>query len=242
MSMFDAVINESSQNFGLGDKAGSLLSSLLSLITDQSRGGFAGFLDRFRQVGLGAAADSWVGTGANVPLSNEQVEAALGAETTDEMARQAGVDAETTKSALGTMIPSVVDSLTPDGTVPTENDLLSRIGGFLSGVGGSTVGTTGVMASDSIDRFGTAAAEEINRGEVSATAPLETVDEPDDDSPFKWLVPLALLILLIGLGWAFCRKAEAPTLAPPAAAVVNTNANARMAANTNAANTNAANR
>lgn len=225
MSMFDAVINESSQKFGLGDKAGSLLSSLLSLITDQSRGGFAGFLDRFRQVGLGNAADSWVSTEKNISLSNEQVEAALGAETTDEMARQAGVDAETTKSALGTMIPSVVDSLTPDGIVPTENDLLSRIGGFLSGVGGSTVGTTGVMASDSIDRFGTAAAEDIKRGGVNVAVD----EESNDDSPLKWLVPLILLVLLIGLGWAFCRKAEAPT-----APVVNTNANS--AANVNNAN------
>jgi uncharacterized protein YidB (DUF937 family) len=224
--MFDAVINESGQKFGLGDKAGSLLSSLLSLITDQSRGGLAGFLERFRQVGLGSAADSWVGSGDKIPLSNEQVEAALGVETTNEMSRQAGVDAETTKSALGTMIPSVVDSLTPDGTVPTENDLLSRIGGFLSGVSGSTVGTTGVAASDSIDRFGTAAAEDINRGEANTVMDEET----NDDSPLKWLVPLILLILLIGLGWAFCRKAEAPT-----APVVNTNVNAATS-NTNNAN------
>ncbi len=68
MFMFDSIINESSQKFGLGDKAGNLLSSLLGLITDQSQGGFAGFLDRFRQAGLGDIADSWVGRGANTTL------------------------------------------------------------------------------------------------------------------------------------------------------------------------------
>ncbi len=167
MSMFDSVINESSQKFGLGDKAGSLLSSLLSLMTDQSRGGFAGFLDRFRTAGLGEAVNSWIGNGNNLSISNEQVETALGTDTINLMAQQAGADVETTKSALGTMIPGVVDRLTPEGAIPTEDDLLSRIGGFLSGVGGATVSTTGVMMSDSIDRSGTAAAEEINRSDIS---------------------------------------------------------------------------
>jgi uncharacterized protein YidB (DUF937 family) len=204
MFMFDSIINESSRKFGLGDKAGNLLSSLLGLITDQSQGGFAGFLDRFRQVGLGNAADSWVDKGANTTLSNEQVESALGSQTTAEMARQAGIDVETTRSALGSMIPSVVDSLTPDGVVPTEDDLLSKIGGFLSGVGGATVSTTGVMASETIDRFATASAENINR----ASADDLLSEEYDDSSPLKWLLPLILLILLIAIGWAFCSKTE----------------------------------
>ena len=95
--MLDSIINDSRQRYGLGDKAGNLLSSLLGLITDQSQGGFAGFLDRFKLVGLGDVADSWVGTGPNVSLSSEQVESALGTETTAGMGRKAGIDVETTK-------------------------------------------------------------------------------------------------------------------------------------------------
>jgi uncharacterized protein YidB (DUF937 family) len=219
MSMFDSIIDDNGEKFGLGDKAGSLLSSLLGLITDQSQGGFAGFLDRFRQAGLSDRADSWVSTGANSSLSNKQVESVLGTETINEMARQAGVDEETTKTALGKMIPSVVDSLTPAGVVPTEDDLLSKIGGYLSGVGGSTVSTTGVMAGDTIDRIGTAAAEDINRQNTG-----DLMDgEFNDDSPAKWLVPLIILVLLIVLGWAFCSKPEAPH-----AAVTNTNVKPAM--------------
>ena len=226
MSMFDSIINKSGEKFGLEDKAGSLLSSLLGLMTDQSQGGFSGFLDRFRQVGLGDVADSWVGTGANIQLSNEQVESALGTETTAVMARQAGVDVETTRSALGMMIPGVVDLLTPDGLVPTDDDLLSKIGGYLSGVGDATVSTTGVMASETIDRFGTAAAEEItdrNTGDL-------VTEEFNDDSPLKWLVPLIILFLLVAGGWAFCRKSEEH--APP---TTNTNASP-VVTNTNSAN------
>ena len=204
MSMFDLIINESSEKFNLGDKAGILLTSLLNLITDQSQGGFAGFLNRFRQVGLGDVVDSWIGRGANTPLSGEQVESALGTETTDEMARQAGVDASVARAALGRMIPAVVDQLTPDGAIPTENDLLSRIGGYLSGVGGATVSTTGVMttpaASDTVDRFATATAEDIDRRNTSDLLS----EEFNDDSPLKWLIPLILLVLLIALTYSIC--------------------------------------
>jgi uncharacterized protein YidB (DUF937 family) len=205
MSMFDSIIKESGENYGLGDKAGNLLSSLLGLITDQTQGGFSGFLDRFRQVGLGDVADSWVGSGANISLSNEQVESALGTETTSEMARQAGVDVETARTALGSMIPRVVDTLTPDGIVLTEDDLLSRIGGYLSGVGGATVSTTGVMASDTVDRFGSAAAEDMENRNIGAL-----IDEEfSDDSPLKWIIPLIILVLLIIITSSFCGKSEA---------------------------------
>lgn len=209
MFKFDSIINESSQKYDLGDKAGNLLSSLLGLITDQRQGGFTGFLDRFRQVGLGDVADSWVGRGANALLSNEQVESALGTETTIHMARQAGIDVEQARSALGMMIPGVVDRLTPDGVVPTEGDLLSRIGGFLSGVGGSTVSTTGVMASETIDRFATASAENMRRTDAGDLLD----DDYEDSSLLNWLLPLILLILLIAIGWAFCGKAESPKVA-----------------------------
>jgi uncharacterized protein YidB (DUF937 family) len=198
--MFESIITESGAKYGLGDRAGILLTSLLNLITDQSQGGFAGFLARFRQAGLGDAAESWVGRGANTVLSGEQVESALGTELTDEMARQAGLDEDIGRAALGRIIPGVVDQLTPDGVVPTENDLLSRIGGHLSGVGGATVSTTGVMASDSIDRFATASAEDINR---PAAADL-LQNEFNDNSPLGWLLPLILFGFLVAIGWASC--------------------------------------
>lgn len=200
--MFDSIVSESGEKYGLGDKAGNLLSSLLSLITDQSQGGFAGFLDRFRKTGLNEQLNSWVGTGANTALSGEQVEWALGSELTDEMARQAGLDADVARASLGRMIPSVVDQLTPNGTVPTDDDLLSRIGGYLSGIGGSTVSTTGVMTGESVDRIGSAAAENI----VHPNADFLEAEDVNDDSPSKWIIPIIILVLLVIAGWAFCGK------------------------------------
>lgn len=173
MSLFDSIISTAGERFGLGDKSGTLLSALLSLMTDQNRGGFAGFLDRFSQAGLGDMAASWIGSGANSDLSEEQVESALGSETITEIANQADVNATTAKSALAYMIPSVVDKLTPDGVVPEEKDLLSRIGDFLSGWGGAiagaglgAAGAVGAVASGAFDKAGDAAGATVDAGKA----------------------------------------------------------------------------
>ncbi len=75
--MFDSIINDAQEKFGLGDKAGVLVSTLLALMTDKENGGFAGFINHFREVGLGDTADSWISSGANTPISNEQIESAF---------------------------------------------------------------------------------------------------------------------------------------------------------------------
>ena len=241
MSIFDSVISENGEKFNLGDKSGGLLAALLELISDQSRGGFAGFLNRFRQVGLGDVADSWVNTGSNTTLSGEQVESALGSETVSAIAAQASVPAETAKTALGVMIPSVVDRLTPDGIVPDESSLLTTIGGFLTGFGSPAAsGIAGMpdrvsgFAPDNFDADRTAVGIAENRG-----AAFDRVDDAvaasDDNSALKWIIPLILLGLLIAVGWAFCRKSDAP------ASVVNSNVNAyKIEPNTNS-NTGTAN-
>lgn len=171
MSLFDSIISEAGERFGLGNKSGTLLSALLSLMTDQNQGGFAGFLDRFSQAGLGDSVSTWIGSGVNSELSNEQVESALGSETITGIANQADVNASTATSALGYMIPNVVDKLTPDGVVPEEKDLLSRIGDFLSGWGGAiagaglgAAGAVGAMASGAADRVGDTGKAVVGKG------------------------------------------------------------------------------
>ena len=120
MAMFDSIINEAEGKFNLGGKAGTLLSALLALMTDRNRGGLAGFLEQFSRAGLGETASSWVGSNANTPISDEQLESALGGDTLDGLANRAGTDYKTATSATAYMIPRVVDALTPEGIVPQE--------------------------------------------------------------------------------------------------------------------------
>ena len=178
--MFDSIIKEAQEKFNLGDKAGGLLSTLVALMTNKDDGGFSGFLERFNTAGLGDVASSWVSSGANTPISNEQVESVFGEETLENISENAGLDYETTTSATAFMTPHIVDNLTPDGVVPSEGDLLSRIGGYLGGLGGlaaGALGTAGVMASDTVDRIGTAASGTVDAGKKIVGGGIETVGE-----------------------------------------------------------------
>lgn len=208
MSMFDSIINEANEKFNLGGKAKTVLSALLTLMTNKNQGGLTGFLERFDTAGLGDTATSWIGSGSNMPISNEQLESAVGEDTLRNIADQTGTDYKTATAAAAFLIPRVIDQLTPEGEIPSDGDVLSRIGGYLTD-GNAAGNTTGVIAG----KFGNALP---NVGEMPATG--------GDDSVLKWLLPLLLLGLLIFLGYTFFGKST-PII------TTNTNTNADMNAN-----------
>lgn len=249
MAIFDAIVAEAAQRFGLGrEAAGGLLAALLRLISDPATDGFTGFIDRFKRVGLGSTIDSWITTGDNTPLSNEQLESAVGEETIASIAADTGVDRSTATSALAGMIPSVVDTLTANGTVPDDSSLMSRIGGFMSDWGGTVggaaagaFGAAGSMAGQTVDRVDPSAGSDYikDAGTVGAaagrvsdrvSAGTETLREVHDadrggNNLLKWLLPLLLLLVLLALGFWFCG---------PSTTTTNTNTN--RAANVNTSN------
>jgi uncharacterized protein YidB (DUF937 family)/outer membrane protein OmpA-like peptidoglycan-associated protein len=183
-NMFESIINELREKFNLGDKAGSLLASLLGLIVNPENGGFGGFIERFRAAGLGDIAESWISTGDNTPISDEQIESALGADTIDAVAAQSGVDNATATSALSFMTPRVVDALTPDAEIPDEASLLSKITGFLKNYGGAIgaailggLGTAGAFASGAADKVGDAAGATLGAGKAVLDKGADTVSD-----------------------------------------------------------------
>ncbi len=233
--MFNSIINGAAEKFGLGDKAGALVSALLALMTDSGNGGFAGFLNRFRKAGLGDLADSWVTSGANAPISYEQTESAFGTKTLNEISEQVGIDYKTTVSATAYLIPHLVNDLTPNGEVPNENDLLSRIGGYLTGVSGAVAGGLGARSAvgDTFDRVDASVGSTVNAGERTAIladgAPgmFDADDNDENSTALSWLLPLLILVLLLILGYWFCGGKSEPVAAP----TINTNS-----ANTNLTN------
>lgn len=221
MALFDSIISGASEKFGLGDKAGTLLSALLALMTNQKTGGFSGFIDRFREADLGDTVTSWITSGDNAEVSSEQIESAIGEDTIAVMSEQLGIDKEKTTSALAYMTPKVVNNLTPDGEVPDNDNLLSKIGGFLTGAtgvaagiaigvaGGSqaVAGSVADKASDAAESVGDAAGavgEKISDAFDSVTDGFDGDGDDDGGSILTWLLPLLLLGVLIAIGFYAC--------------------------------------
>jgi uncharacterized protein YidB (DUF937 family) len=89
------------------------------LMKGGAAGGLAGLLGKFASAGLGGKANSWVGTGDNEALDGDEVETALGAAEIDRIANDAGVSRDDAKSGLATMIPGLIDKVSPGGSLPT---------------------------------------------------------------------------------------------------------------------------
>jgi uncharacterized protein YidB (DUF937 family) len=94
-----------------GGSAGSVLS-----------GGLGGLIERFKQNGQGAAADSWVSTGPNQPLGPSQLEQAIGPDVLNTISQQTGLSREELLSRLTRELPAAVDKFTPHGRLPTEDE------------------------------------------------------------------------------------------------------------------------
>ena len=136
MGTLDGILAEVGTQFGLtNSKASSLLSSLLSLIND-TPGGLVAFLDRFRKVGLSNSVSSWLTNAPPRAISGTMLEFALGHEWIDKIASKAGLSYPTVASALGFMVPNVVQRLAPGGVVPTRlpADVLAYAGSATSAV------------------------------------------------------------------------------------------------------------
>ncbi len=81
-------------------------------------GGLNSLLQKFRDAGHGGAAESWVGQGANQPLSADQVNQAIGQDKIAEIAQQAGISPDQMSQLLAQALPKLVDKLTPGGQLP----------------------------------------------------------------------------------------------------------------------------
>jgi uncharacterized protein YidB (DUF937 family) len=65
--------------------------------------------------GYGEHAQSWVGTGQNMPIGPDDLERILGRSNIAQIAQQAGLSEADTSQGLAALLPEVVDHVTPGG-------------------------------------------------------------------------------------------------------------------------------
>ena len=83
-------------------------------------GGIGGLISQFEQAGLGHVAQSWVGNGANQPVSPQQLQSVFGENQVQSMASQAGMQPQDFLSQLSQHLPNAVNGMTPNGRLPDE--------------------------------------------------------------------------------------------------------------------------
>jgi len=94
-----------------GGGAGSILS-----------GGLGELVKKFQQAGQGEVAQSWIGADANRSVAPENLEKAIGPDLLDALSQRTGIPRDRILTELKEHLPSTVDSLTPEGRIPTEQE------------------------------------------------------------------------------------------------------------------------
>jgi len=89
-----------------------LLNSVL-----QKAGGLQGVLDKLHAAGLDKQVASWISSGKNVPVTADQLRAALNDKQLQEIARSMGLPVDQALQVIAKYLPQAADQASPDGTL-----------------------------------------------------------------------------------------------------------------------------
>ena len=123
MGLLDKIISMASGSLSADSGQGGMLDQLLNTINNPSIGGIPGLIEKFQNGGLGEVVSSWIGTGENQPVSGDQITNTLGADKIKDIAASLGVSDTEAADGLASILPQLIDKLTPDGQVPEGNAL-----------------------------------------------------------------------------------------------------------------------
>src|SRR5579864_5150252 len=110
---------------GLGDLLKSGLGGLFAggAAGGVLSGGLNDLLRQLQQGGLGDVAKTWVANGPNQAVSSDDLAKALGGDQINTLMAHTGLSRQDLLAGLSQYLPEAVNQLTPDGRLPTEQEL-----------------------------------------------------------------------------------------------------------------------
>jgi uncharacterized protein YidB (DUF937 family) len=108
MGLFDGL---------LGGVVGAEMATVVNGLIEK-HGGVQGIISQLEEQGLGGTVRSWVGTGANQPITADQIHQAFGSDTVKQLAAKVGMSPEDLAAKLSQILPQAIDKLTPGGVAP----------------------------------------------------------------------------------------------------------------------------
>ncbi len=94
------------------------LGSEITNMVHSGPGGLSALVQQFQKNGLGSIVNSWVSTGPNQPITAQQIQQALGSDRVKQIAARVGLDPTALSQKLSTVLPQIVNHLTPTGQLP----------------------------------------------------------------------------------------------------------------------------
>jgi uncharacterized protein YidB (DUF937 family) len=127
MALMDLLEGQLSNAMGSAPHRG-LLEAATAMLTNSQQGGLSGVVQHLTANGLGNAVASWVGNGPNQSVSPQQLNQALGSDRIAQLAQQAGLSPGQASAGLATMLPHLIDKLTPGGKLPDSGMMQQGLG------------------------------------------------------------------------------------------------------------------
>ncbi|HTS92322.1 MAG TPA: YidB family protein [Stellaceae bacterium] len=118
MSLLDSISGALKSALAGGDASG--MPGLINTALGKTElGNMQGIVAKLEQAGCGQQIQSWLGGGANLPITAEQLRIALGDEHVQALATHFGLPVDAAMKLLAEHLPTAVDQASPGGTLPS---------------------------------------------------------------------------------------------------------------------------
>jgi uncharacterized protein YidB (DUF937 family) len=113
-------------NLGLGDmlksllgqsQSGALPAVINAVLAKTQYRDLNGLVTALQNGGLDAQVKSWLGPGANLPITEEQLKAVLGNAQVQDFARHLGLPVDEALKTMAQYLPDIVDKASPNGVL-----------------------------------------------------------------------------------------------------------------------------
>jgi uncharacterized protein YidB (DUF937 family) len=103
------------------DKVEAMAPGLISsTLAKMNLGDLQGLVEQLQKGGLDEQVSSWLSSGANLPVTADQIRAALGNEKVNELAKRFGLPVDAALKLLAEQLPTVVDQASPSGKLQSK--------------------------------------------------------------------------------------------------------------------------
>src|ERR1700704_4580701 len=120
MGILDSLENSGVLAGVLGQLEAAVVPAVLSEVLGNGGrgGGLSAIVAKLQQAGLGDQVKSWIGPGANLPITAEQLQQVLDSDTVKQLAAKFNIPIDQLAKILAEQLPLAIDHASPDGKLP----------------------------------------------------------------------------------------------------------------------------